>query len=156
MRIKGLSLIESLVTLVLIASFFVISISFSTHLKEKNELNSILDSLQAAIRYAKITAVTKRGEVSLSPKDSSKDWSIGLILSYCNKTIQRTEILYEWQWKYPGWEVTWVGASPKNQINFSNNPIHAMSNGRFVLTNQRSREKRVVVLNKLGRLIVKD
>ena len=149
---SGFTLMELIITLIVFSVLALISMGSSLYLTEKNEQQKIVDELKTIVHYAKIQAIQLSAPVYLSPLDPESDWSKGLVLSSKNKTTHHMETLYQWQWHHPRWNLSWSGARTKNTIIFSNNPITAMSNGTFHLTNKRTKQMMDIVLNRLGRV----
>lgn len=153
MRTKGFSLIELVVALSIIMMCSLIGISTQALIFHKNEHQVLIDDIKTAIQYAKTQAVILNHPVVLAPIEKAQGWSLGMVLSHHHK--EQEEILYQWSWHHPNWSIQWVGAGHEDLITLSNNPYAAMSNGRFTLTNQKTRESVVIILNKLGRMRVK-
>jgi prepilin-type N-terminal cleavage/methylation domain-containing protein len=149
---SGFTLMELIVTVIVFSVLALISISSSLYLTEKNEQQKIVDALRTIVQYAKIQAIQLGNPVYLLPLDPKSDWSKGLMLSSKNKTSHQMETLYQWQWHHPRWNLLWSGVHYKDKITFSNNPITAMSNGTFHLTNKRTQQGVDIVLNRLGRV----
>lgn len=156
MKLKGFTLIEVLITLILLAGLSLLSFSSSSFLRHKNERQLIIDELRTAVQYAKIQAINLGHPVSLSPFDIQLNWSKGMILTQHNSKTNKTDILYQWQWHHPHWNITWSGINSPNRIILSNNPISAISNGKFILIDLYTKERVVIILNKLGRIRVKS
>lgn len=66
------------------------------------------------------------------------------------------ELIYQWQWSHPRWDLHWDGASSTKKITFSTYPGQAISNGRFILMNLETHEQIVIILNRLGRIRVSN
>ncbi|MCL9684251.1 GspH/FimT family pseudopilin [Legionella maioricensis] len=156
MKIKGFTLIEVLITLIFLAGLSLLSISSASFLTYKNERQTLIDEIRTAIQYAKIQAITLGHPVYLAPVDTSLNWSKGMILAQYNNKKNTSAPLYQWRWHHPRWNITWTGAGALNKIMLSNNPVSAISNGQFVLFNSYTKERVVIVLNKLGRIKIKS
>ncbi|MGC1182206.1 GspH/FimT family protein [Legionella sp.] len=152
MKIKGFTLLELLIILALIACLSVLGTASYSYLLRKNEQQVLVDELRTAVQYAKLQALILGKTVSLTPLDASLNWVHGMKLSTWNKKTNNSELLYQWQWHHPGWELTWSGARSSNRVIFSNNPTRAISNGHFTLLNADTRQNRVIILNRLGRI----
>lgn len=147
MKIKGFTLIELVVTLFLftfITFFFLTAMGI---VRDKNDKRVIIDEIRTILQYAKVQALYS-GTLLLRPVDPSPDWSKGMKLMQ----YQRDKMLYQWKWHHPHWSVSWRGASTVNQIVISDHPAHAMSNGKFILFNPYTKERIIIVLNRLGRI----
>lgn len=156
MKIKGFTLIEVLITLIFLTGLFLLSIFSASFLTYKNERQTIIDEIRTAIQYAKIQATTLGHPVYLVPFDVSLNWSKGMTLIQYNNKKNTSALLYQWQWHHPRWNITWSGVGRPNKIILSNNPVRAISNGQFVLFNSYTKERVVLVLNKLGRVKIKS
>lgn len=152
---KGFTLLELLITTILLAALSTMGLASYTYLIQRNEQQTIIDELKVAVQYAKIQAIISGGTVSLSSGDeTSLNWANGMVLTALNKTTHKIEQLYRWQWHHPRWALNWKGAFSAEKITFSNNPTQAISNGRFTLTNTQTNQQKVLILNRLGRLRV--
>ena len=156
MRTKGLTLIEVLFTLVLIGILSLLGIASFARWIGENEKKVILDEVRIAVQYSRIQALSRGNPVTLSPLDVKQNWSKGIVLTQYNKAINQVELLYQWQWDHPHWLLEWSGISSSNKIILSNNPVSAISNGHFDLTNYRTKERVVIILNRLGRLRIEN
>ena len=151
MKLKGFTLIEVLVTLVLLVGLTLISFNSASFLRHKNERQIIIDELGTAIQYAKIQAISLGHPVYLTSLDNQLNWSKGMVLTQDNNKNDKT-ILYQWQWHHPGWNVVWSGANVSQKIILSNNPVNAISNGKFIIFDPFTKESVVIILNRLGRI----
>ena len=154
MKFKGFTLLELLITVSLFSILMMLG-SFSwIHLKQNNELTLLVDEIKNVVHYAKIQALSRGHSLLLSPADHSLNWSNGFVLNQVDKQSKKEELLYQWKWSHYNWSIEWFGANGTKNIIFSDNAAGAMSNGRFVLTNNHTRARVVLVLNRLGRIKV--
>lgn len=148
-KLKGYSLIE----LLLAFAIFGIILSFGfvsfQQFKEKNDKQVLIDEISNALRFSKIQALVLGQSVYLAPIDSTGNWAKGMRLS-----DRKGRLIQEWPFQSTAWQLSWTG--PSRHLIFSNNPLHAMSNGEFQLLNQYNQQKITLVLNRLGRLRVKS
>lgn len=154
MKSKGFSFLEILVTLSILGILFIISIS--TYLTKKNEPQVLIDNIKRAVQYAKVQAVIRGHPVYLSPLNPTLDWGSGMTLTELNEETNKMQLLHQWQWHYRSWRVVWSGANSAGNIRLSNNPMTAISNGTFVLTNMHTNERILLVLNRLGRITLRS
>ena len=154
MKIKGFTLLELLITMFLFIILSFIGIASYSYLLNKNEQQTIIDELRTAIQYAKFQANILGHPVHLAPLDGSLNWTKGMALSVLNKQNNKMELIYQWQWQHPRWNLNWEGVRSTDKIIFSNNPIQAISNGHFTLVNTHTHEQIVIILNRLGRVRV--
>ena len=155
MKIKGFTLIEVLITLIFLAGLFLLSITSVSFLRYKNERQTIIDEIRTAIQYAKIQATILGHPVYLAPVDTSLNWSQGMTLTQYNNKKNTSNLLYQWHWNHPRWNITWSGVGALNKITLSNNPVSAISNGQFLLFNSYTKEHVAIILNKLGRVKIR-
>lgn len=156
MKIKGFTLLELLITLVLLACLSALAAASYSYLLRNNEQQVIVDELRTAVHYAKIQALILGNPVALSPLDASLNWSTGMVLSTWSKKNNKMAILYQWQWHHPRWNLTWIGARSSERVLVSNNPASAISNGHFTLTNADTHQNVRIVLNRLGRIRIES
>ncbi|WP_133135388.1 GspH/FimT family pseudopilin [Legionella rowbothamii] len=152
MKLKGFTLLELLITMMLLVSLSMVAIASYSYFLRKNERQTLIDELKNSVQYAKSQALILNSNVVLTPLDDSLNWANGLRLITKNKKTNKIETLYQWQWHHPRWQLSWSGVHPGNRIIFSNNPAHAMCNGRFILANRDQDERAEIILNRLGRI----
>lgn len=146
---KGFSLIELIFLITILSIMATLGAVSLTHFKNKNERQVILDEIRTAVLYAKTQALQQGKPVYLTPLEDEHNWAKGMRLRFMQAQEQS---LYQWQWHHPQWHISWNGARTSNAIIFSNKPAQAISNGKFTLTNSQTKEKIIVILNRLGRL----
>ena len=156
MKIKGFTLLELVITIALFIGLSLLGIASYSYFINKNEQQTIIDELRAAIQYAKIQAIILGNPVYLAPIDSSSDWSNGMVLSFFDKQTNQAQLIYQWQWSHRRWSLNWEGAGSTNKIIFSTFLGQAMSNGHFTLINKVTHEQFTVILNRLGRIRVSN
>ncbi|KTC79708.1 GspH/FimT family pseudopilin [Legionella cherrii] len=156
MKSKGFTLLELVITMALFIGLSLLGIASYTYFINKNEQQTIIDELRAAIQYAKIQAIILGSPVYLTPIDSSSNWSNGMVLSFLDKQTNQDKLIYQWQWSHPRWSLNWEGAGSTNKITFSTVLGQAMSNGHFTLINKVTHEQFTVILNRLGRIRVSN
>ncbi|MFJ1267767.1 GspH/FimT family protein [Legionella lytica] len=152
MKLKGFTLLELLLTLMLLLSLSLVAVASYSSFLHKNERQTLIDELKNSIAYAKTQALILNSPVVLTSLNDSLNWASGLRLSIKNKKTNKIETLYQWQWQHPRWQLSWIGARSGNRIIFSNNPANAMCNGRFILTSRDNDEPTEIILNRLGRI----
>ncbi|MFT4058253.1 MAG: prepilin-type N-terminal cleavage/methylation domain-containing protein [Legionella sp.] len=156
MKNKGFTLLELVITMTLLILLTTLSIASYSYLVRNNEQQTIIDELSSAVQYAKMQALILGKSVILQPVDDSLDWSHGLLLTTWSSKQHQSEILHQWQWYHPQWQLTWIGAHSDNKILFSDNPMHAISNGHFNLMNISTAKNKIIILNRLGRIRVSN
>lgn len=149
MHQKGITLVELLFVLAIVACIGFFLMQDHGELHKKNEGLALQQNLATALRYAKITALAQGKEVYLAPlKD--KNWALGIALY----TLRDKALLYQWHWKFPAWKVSWQGFHADDYLIIAASPQNAASNGRFVIVHNFSQEKLSLSVNRLGRLTV--
>ncbi|CAM2874542.1 GspH/FimT family pseudopilin [Legionella worsleiensis] len=154
MKIKGFTLIELSIILIVMVGLALISFGTSSQLISKNEQQTLTDQIKSIIQYAKIQAINLGHSVSLAPLDASSGWSKGIVLTQFNKNTTKEEVLYQWQWNYHYWTVDWIGVNSTHKIILAPDTAHGISNGTFTLSNIRTSEKIKLIVNRLGRVRV--
>ena len=154
MKIKGFTLLELLITMVLLVTLSTIGVASYSYLLQKNEQQTIVDELKTIVQYAKIQALILGKPVFLSSLSDTSNWSDGIVLSVRSTKSNKIEVLYQWKWHHPQWSLTWNGMSASDKVVFSNNPTSAISNGRFTLINFNTHQQVNFILNRLGRIKV--
>ncbi|KTD82272.1 GspH/FimT family pseudopilin [Legionella waltersii] len=151
MGCKGLSLLELVVALAIISVLLVLVVPAYRNTLDNNEQQVLIDTIYNAVQYSKHQAIQLGYPLYLLPIRAKKGWSDGLLLSK-DKKQNSMSILNEWTFLHRNWSLKWKGVDSNTCITISNSPMHAMSNGTFVLENQITHEKVVLLLNRLGRL----
>lgn len=115
----------------------------------------VKQDLQAAVQYARVLSYGRGETYALSPLSGEKEWSKGIQLFKVNRLKHQTNdtmnLVRVWQWPASHLVVRWQGVRGEQQVIFSPQPTHAMSNGHFLITV--GKLKAMLVLNRLGRLI---
>ena len=148
MNKNGFTLLELIFTLGLASILILYSFSSLFDLKQKNERDYLVNEITNAINYAKLQASASGHALHLSAKNAN--WSQGMELLVPNN-LKQNSLVHRWNWNINHWNVEWRGLNGKKHINLSGN-THAMSNGRFILTNNQTQEKVTLYLNRLGRV----
>ena len=151
---NGFTLIELMVTLVLVIVVTTLATYTSADFLKRNEQQVIMDELRTAIQYAKLQAIHLGQPVYLTALDAHMNWALGAKLSIHNYKTKTTEDIFQWQWNHPNWFIEWRGANRTNTIVFSSNTTQAISNGHFTITNRYKQDRIKIILNKLGRVRV--
>lgn len=152
MKSSGFTLYELLITLALFLVLALIGVCSYQHVLQKNEEQVIIEELRTIIQYSKIQALVQGHPVVLVPMDTSNNWIKGINL----KSYPKNNMLHQWQGHHPLWRLHWRGVNTENKIIFAHDPIQAMSNGRFFLINIKTEEQIEIILNRLGRIRIKE
>lgn len=156
MKIRGFTLLEAVLALTLLVGLLLVGSWPFFSLIQKNERETLINNIKAAVQYSKIQAIHLGHPIYLIPLGSNENWSGGMMLAELNPKSNKTELIHQWQWSSNSWNINWKGVDSTHRIIISNIPNRAMSNGKFILNNRRTNEKVVVTLNRLGRVRVGD
>ena len=158
MQVKGLSLIELLIVMIIIAILAVMVTPLSHRFMGYNLLTVRTNSLLSIISYAKNMALLKGQDLTLSPlcQNNECDWSNGMRLFVDqNKSHQFNEedqLLYVWSWDKKGIKISLHGFISDNYLIFSHLALSNALAGNFVLCYFNSIEGVKVTINRLGRM----
>jgi prepilin-type N-terminal cleavage/methylation domain-containing protein len=156
MKKHGFTLIELLCTLSVCAMLLFSASASWTAFKESNEQKVLIDEIKNAIHYATLKAMSDGQAMRLAPKELVLDWSKGMDLVALSTPNHEMHLVHTWTWRPHHWGIQWFGVHGSHYIDIQANTLKAMSNGRFVLTNKRTQEQIVLVLNRLGRIRVEQ
>jgi Tfp pilus assembly protein FimT len=149
---RGFTVIELVFILVVMALLAVFSLGSFDSLIQKNEQETIRDDIKTIIQYARLKALELGGAVSLMPLDSKSDWSLGIMLTHWDKKTNSITRIHQWPWQHPHWQVSFSGMNSNSRIVLTDKPLHAMSNGQFIIKNKDTGEQEIILLNRLGRV----
>ncbi|MGL6036637.1 MAG: GspH/FimT family pseudopilin [Legionella sp.] len=155
MRSLGFSLLEALITLVVVTVLTGIAINSLGFFQANNEQRLIEDELVRVVQYAKMQALSLGHAVYVTPlKPHESNWAKGIRLEHINPLTQQPELLYEWSWHHPRWQLNWSGAGDSSRIVFAAAANHMISNGRFHLSDMSQQHHSSLSINRLGRIKV--
>lgn len=152
MKNSGVTLLEFLFVLAILAILSLVGVRAYSGLTEHNELTALTDTLKNAVHYGRIQAITLGQTTYLMPIDARSDWQHGIQLMRQTHANGAYELLYQWPWHTRFWNIHWSGVHGTALIKLSPNPDKAMSNGTYTITQVYSGRQIKLVLNKLGRL----
>ncbi len=154
---RGLTLIELLVTLSLLAVSCFFWGELSQHFFIKNNIDLLEKKLINSIHYSRNRALISGQDVTLNAAQGSGDWSEGMILFVDNQAHHYTsqdKLIYHWQWpRSSQLQLVWRGFNSSNYITFSKLLRHSTANGHFMIL-KNGLEVRRIVVNRLGRVKV--
>ena len=153
-RLVGLTLIELLVSLSVLAILVCCSFSFSPSLYKKNQLQRVTDDIKSAIRFAKMQALLTGDIVALTPIATTGGWSEGMLLFVDNvkhRYVSGGTLLHQWRWTLSGIQVSWHGFQSGNYLLFTPDISSSTVNGEFIITNH-IQQQVILVVNRLGRV----
>lgn len=148
---KGFSLIELMTAIAVLMLLSALAMGLNHAFYSRNELQTLKDELTTAVHYARAQSMVSGKKLSLENLAGTDDWSSGMVL-YELKKDGGKRLLHTWQWHHPHWQVHWSGFSSKRAIPFSPHPHLAAMNGQFRLSNERTQQQMVILVNRLGRL----
>ena len=151
---NGLTLIELLISLSLLAIVLCFSLPLAPTLYKKNQLQLLSDELSGAIHFAKIQALVTGDVLALTRLPGTTDWSSGMMLFVDNAKHHYTpdvKLLHEWHWSFVGMDVSWHGFQSDDYLLFATDISHNTVNGYFLITTPLQPKVKLVV-NRLGRI----
>lgn len=146
---KGFTLFELIFVLGMVACICMFALPDNNQLYKKNELVLLEENLSASLRYAKITALAQGKELFLAPLEA-KNWASGIALY----TQKEKKLLYQWCWKFPGWQVSWKGFRGDEYLPIAVNPQNFAINGQFNLLHKATGDRVFLSVNRLGRIVL--
>lgn len=149
MTLKGFTLLELILTLAIATILILFATQNLSAFIYKNEKECLIQEIEKIVQYAKMQALSSESQLILSPLTR---WSQGMVLRQLNPQTHALDIVHQWQWTHPHWQVEWQGAHSSKEIIFSNNLHQAMINGQFILINTQTHTQTTLILNKLGRI----
>lgn len=143
---KGFSLIEVLMVLLLIALLCSFGLPFSSNWYQTQLGLVMVQDIKQAIHQATADALRFNEPLKLMPI-LGDNWSSGLVLR-----LERTgDIQYQWQWKDTGYQVHWHGFQSNEYLRFAPDLNQSVLNGYFFIENV-SHQGIKLVVNRLGRV----
>jgi prepilin-type N-terminal cleavage/methylation domain-containing protein len=151
LKCHGYTLLELIFVILLLGLLASLAITSYSSLARKNEGETWKSEIETDLHYAKMQALLLQHPVILVPLGDEDDWSKGMRLLHWNTEKQQMELLLEWQWHHPGWQITWSGAHSSKNIEVADRPSKSMTNGRFILSNKHYKQQITIIINRLGR-----
>lgn len=149
MREKGLSLIELLVVLFIIAGCMLFVSPVNRAHMSKVEKDTIIQNLKSGVQYARLQAIIKGDLYYLESLSKTDDWSKGMSLKrMCYPS--GNELVYQWRWKLHYWQIQWQGFQSKKGLYISSNPAHMALAGSFILKSTIDGSELKISMNRLG------
>lgn len=150
---RGFTLIELLLGISLLMILSALTFFSGRAIFARTEYQVIKDEIQAAVRYASNQSLISGRTVYLSSL-ADDDWSSGMRLYALDQ--KKKTLLYQWHWRHPNWSIRWDGFQARNEIPFSPHPVSAAANGRFLMIDLKTKEKKSIILNRLARISDED
>lgn len=149
----GFTLLELLISLFVLALITSFSLSNTSALYQKNQLQAVTSEIKKAIQTGKLQALSRGESLALTPLTNSTDWSSGMLLFVDNANHQYTpdgKLIYQWTWKSTGVHVSWQGFQSKNYLLFAANLKSNITNGFFIIKDNAHQVK--LIVNRLARV----
>lgn len=140
----GISLIELLISLVIIGILGSFALSFTTTWYHNYELKLVCNDIHAAIKFAKMRSILEKKPLRLCAREH--DWSHGLRLLDNTSTL-----IYEWRWQDLKLHVAWFGFQSTNELTFSHDFSQNAVNGYFLIESKYQAPIKIMV-NRMGRI----
>ncbi|MDH0336609.1 GspH/FimT family protein [Metapseudomonas otitidis] len=143
-RLDGFSLLELLITLLLLSVLFGLAIPPLAAFKARQELNSFQQDLTRLIRHARHHALLNKTRVSICTTDNTGKCSTleyGSLTSFIDEKGRRmlkgdTDILMRLDIP-SSLKVQWRGMRPRSSLHFSPYGMTFVSNGTFTLCHRK-------------------
>jgi type IV fimbrial biogenesis protein FimT len=152
----GLTFIELLVGLSLLAIVMLFSTPSLDLVFKKNKLELRVDEITRIIKYARNSALLKGKTLILMPIKGDKDWSAGMKLIYRDNgnfnydKSDTPEIDHEWRWDPAFIKIDWNGFVSNNYLIFAPEIRSNSLNGYFNISYKNNSYK--LTLNRLARV----
>lgn len=153
-KIKGLTFIELLISLILMGMIFLSGLFVWGKSSHKNHMKARAKEISMAIRFARNLALVKNLSLVLAPLPNEDNWSKGMILFVDNKTHRYTDkdkLIYQWQWSSASVQVIWHGFYSDHYLLFAAQLKHAATSGHFLIESPLNDPIKLVV-NRIGRV----
>jgi len=147
----GLTLVELLICLTIVALVCCFTAPFTPSLFQKSQSDVLMDDIRNAIHYAKLQAVLRGHRLILMHQPDTVDWSSGMAL-YEDQGKLKKQLIHEWRWPTFKGHVIWHGLQSKHYLRFEPDLNQSTVNGTFVIEMNQHKSLKLVV-NRLGRVI---
>lgn len=158
---RGISLIELMVTLLLLGILLMLGIPVGSNFMQRNRLSLASNEVFAALSYSRHYALTLGKTLVLTPScgvgNCGDDWSQGAILFADNDGSHHfnphDNLIQSWQWYAKDVLIIWDGFVSSQYIEFPADGINGAMSGTFSLC-LRQRTDTIgnsIVVNRLGR-----
>lgn len=145
-KVQGHTLIELLIAVFIISILVLVSINFKPSLS-RSEASILTEEIVFAVQYARSQALIRGKNLYLQPLEQGS-WSMGAQL----KDRLNGTTLRQWRWPNRYWRLEWRGAQSQDYIVFSDDPLKSMSNGRFLIIDDKNQTVKQLVVNRMGRI----
>lgn len=148
-RCHAFSLIELLITLILITLLVSIALPSLAGLAERSRITSLRDQLHAQVQHARASSVLHNRDVEVCGSSDGQQcddqWQRGWILYF----VDTQQIISQQQLTTRD-HIMWAGAT--NRIRFHDNGTSPLGNGRLYICDQQQVVALQIVINRQGRL----
>ncbi|WP_133127439.1 GspH/FimT family pseudopilin [Legionella nagasakiensis] len=150
----GLTLIELLATLALMAFVLLCCIPSMDKSHKKNQLVFMVDQLKNNLQFARTQALIRGETLALTPLPGANNWRQGMMLFVDNPEhvySPGSKIIHEWHWNYPSeWEILWQGFQSSHYLLFSANIRQSAANGHFIVKDRKTQYQ--LIVNRFGKV----
>jgi len=154
---KGFTLLELVITLLILMSVFLIFLPLGGSFFNRNSLEHRTNIIIQAIKYAKNKSQIDGKAMVLSELAENDGWVHGMQLFIDNTGNYRfgrgDQLLKKWTWDDKITKVEWHGFSSDHYLLFNNAVQNSAVNGYFALK-ESGKVKSKIILNRLGRVRV--
>jgi Tfp pilus assembly protein FimT len=140
---KGMTLIEIIFSLGILALILTLSIPLFSEQYQKYCLEKIIISIEQGIEYAKLQTVIHHQTYKITPLDNQTDFSLGMQL------LSGAKIVKDWHWLVGQSQITWHGFQSKREVLFSADLYQSACNGYFLIQTPEHKTMKLVV-NRMG------
>jgi prepilin-type N-terminal cleavage/methylation domain-containing protein len=146
---QGLTLIELLISLAIIAVLMTFGMSFWPIFHQRHQVSVVVDEITLAINTARVEALLTGEPLIIKPLSAKLNWSHGLVVVAENE-YKLARVIHEWGWLNKGVNVEWHGFQSPHYLRFNNDIRHNSTNGYFIIKSRFEQKK--LVVNRLGRV----
>ena len=147
-RTTGLTLLELLVGLAIMALAFCFSVPFLHTMQIQQEHKRCINALKSLLQYARMQAFLRGETLVLAPQNNDKNWSHGVYLFVQEgRTLppKNKEELYVWHWQHSGIQVSWHGFQSNDYLIIDAQLSRLALNGYFLIDDGVSNPEKITV-----------
>lgn len=156
-KYNGISLIELMISLLIISIVSVIGVLMLVNFREENCMQTVANEISSAIQFTKTISILKAKTVVLMPINHDAEWSKGMCLVFeddLHHDANTVRNIREWHWNFDKFlKVSWHGFESDQYLRFSPNFVASpIANGYFTLQSLHNPLKITLMVNRLGRI----
>jgi len=140
---KGMTLIEIIFSLGILALIWMLSIPLFAEQYKKFCLEQIIIGIEQGIEYARLQALIHHQPYKIAPLDKQIDFSLGMQILSGIKNVKY------WHWRETHHHVTWHGFQSDREVLFSADIHQSACNGYFLIQTPEHKSIKLVV-NRMG------